>query len=103
MQDFDTILNTIDGNVKKFIRKLNEALQKLKILENENNKLKQKLQEVEQKNKADNNNVILCKNPSYISEEQYQKIKIDIKSCVTEIDDCIKMMENNNNDSVDKK
>lgn len=93
MQELHEKLETLDGNVKALIRKLNETLQDNENLKNENKKLKQEIEKFEIGNGAQEIGEIKSKSPSGISEEKYHKIKSDIKTCITEIDECIGMME----------
>ena len=93
MQDLHEKLDLLDHNVKALVRKLKETLQNNEILQNENNKLKQEIEEFEIGSRAKDIDKMNSKSPSDISGEKYQKIKSEIKSCISEIDECIGMME----------
>jgi len=93
MHDLNIKLDQLEGNVKSLIRKLNEAKNANESLKNEINKLKEELRNNEAVVNEEEEIAEVSTNSSNITEEQYHKIKEDIKSCITEIDDCIQMIE----------
>lgn len=93
MQDLHEKLETLDSNVKALLRKLDEALYENKLLKNENNKLKQEIDKIEEERGSGAIEESNSKSPSVIKEEQYHKIKSDIQSCITDIDECIELIE----------
>ncbi|MDF1695632.1 MAG: hypothetical protein P1U56_07380 [Saprospiraceae bacterium] len=93
MHDLHTKLEDLERNVKALIRKLNAATHANETLKNENNKLKEELRKKEAVVNEVNEAANVRTFSSPISEEKYNTIKEDIKSCIVEIDDCIKMIE----------
>lgn len=93
MQDLHVKLDRLESNVKVLLRKLDEALQENQLLKNENNKLKLEKDKFEEERGSDEIGANDSKSPSGVSEEQYHKIKSDIKSCIKEIDECIELIE----------
>lgn len=93
MHDLHIKLDFLESNVKSLIRKLNDAMHTNEILKNENNKLKEELRKKEAGVHVEEEKANVSTFPSAITEEKYHMIKEDIKSCIAEIDDCIKMIE----------
>lgn len=93
MHDLDIKLNQLEANVKSLIRKLNEAINANETLKNENNKLKEELRKKEAVEIEEKEVTNVSTNSSNITEEQYHKIRTDIKTCIKEIDGCIQMIE----------
>jgi len=93
MQDLHVKLEMLDSNVNTLLRKLNEALQENQLLKKENNKLKLETKKFEEERGSEEIEESNSKSPSGVSEEQYHKIKLDIKSCINEIDECIDLIE----------
>jgi len=93
MHDFDIKLDQLEANVKSLIRKLNEAQSANHTLQIENNKLKEELRKKEAVVVEAQEVAKVSTDSSPIAEEQYHKIKMDIQSCIEEIDDCIQEIE----------
>ena len=93
MQDLQRKLENLESNVKSLIRKLNEAQTANATLLNENNKLKEELRKNEAVVIEEKELAKVSTSSSPITEEKYNRIKEDIKSCIAEIDDCIQMIE----------
>jgi predicted nucleic acid-binding Zn-ribbon protein len=92
MHDLNITLNQLESNVKSLIRKLNDARNANELLKKENNKLKEELRKKEAA-VIEEKELVKVSNHSSLSEEQYHKVKKDIKSCIEEIDLCIQMIE----------
>ena len=93
MHDLHIKLNQLESNVKSLIRKLNVAQNANEILKNENNKLKEELRKKEAVVIEEKELAKVSTHSSPITEEKYHKVKMDIKSCIEEIDDCIQLIE----------
>ncbi len=94
MQDLHVKLDALDSNVNTLLRKLDEALQENQLLKKENNKLKLETKRfVEERGSEEIEESSNSKSSSGVTEEQYHKIKSDIKSCIQEIDECIDLIE----------
>ncbi len=94
MQDLHTKIDTLDIHVKALVRKLEETLRNNNLLKNENNKLKQELQFLENKVSENGN----PKNPKEFfsndkTAEIYKVLKNDVAVCIQEINDCIQLMD----------
>jgi len=93
MHDLQSKLDQLESNVKSLIRKLNEAQHANENLIKENNKLKEELRKKEAVVIEEKELAKVSTHSSSITEEKYNKIKEDIQSCISEIDDCIQMIE----------
>ncbi|MEM9545113.1 MAG: hypothetical protein AAGA77_04025 [Bacteroidota bacterium] len=93
MQDLQSKLEKLESNVKSLIRKLNEAQTANATLLNENNKLKEEIRKNEAVVIEEKELAKVSTNSSPITEEKYNRVREDIKSCIAEIDDCIQMIE----------
>jgi|GEM_PF-6297538 len=92
MQNLHQKLTSLEQNVKGLIRKLMETKEANENLQQENNKLKQELSRFEESRRAEIVATENSKTPHQISGDEYQHIKSEIKSCISEIDACIDLV-----------
>ena len=92
MQNLHQKLSHLEENVKGLVRKLTETMQMNENLQEENNKLKQELSKFEESRRAESVAKDNSKTPHQILGDEYQLIKSEIKSCISEIDACIDLV-----------
>ena len=92
MQDMNSYVKEIDKNVNELIRKLKTVQHANEKLSKENKTLKLQLAQ-KSDNKDSRSGVMQGKLDFAMTDDESNRLKIEINDCIEEIDECLKELE----------